>query len=675
MHHRTARRPFLARCSVATVALALLGALTVACAPDSPPGGGPSPDRQFCEFWERVEETPPAPDTAVLVTDDVVAFAEDTTMVGSECTDAGAKVELDGAVLAEGEEVPSEQGSPDAPPVAAVTGEEIAAGEPVLENLTVRSLSAEITASGIRVRGNLDVRLSGSTSTIGFTGTLTNLENWSVTLSSTAFTIPGITTAPVQFSGTLTTRNGVPSLSLHANATSARIGDVTVNGANISLTASPATGVSAAVSGGIKVGPSSANGTVEVVFDRAGALVMAKGDVAVRLAGGMAGGKQVDLEGRVRFEGNADETVATFSGSGIVGDLMVHQASGELTLGATRATFAGVLDVAQGPNYLRYNGTIVWDGVTAYTPFLELEGGGEISGTLPDGQRVSASGTIETTMIGGQVRSVLTGDFRVGTLRANGSAVVERAGATTTLFVDADLVDAGFAADLSGAVVITDGVAEIVQLDAAVDGTVQLGDATLTGATLRIRGSQGSPLEVDFVGGLRIGNRADLTGTVDASFGPNGTLLSLRGDLFGSLQLDSWAVANFSGSVLASPDQVTLSGSGRVTLVNFPLGMTFNGSFTSSRSQPSWSLHGTGQFRIGSIDVAGARLSLTHGAGMRATRVGFYFSILFIPTYFEADFHMKPTGGCEKVVITGGSIIARPLLKAALPGVVGCPVS
>ena len=36
---------------------------------------------------------------------------------------------------------------------------------------------------------------------------------------------------------------------------------------------------------------------------------------------------------------------------------------------------------------------------------------------------------------------------------------------------------------------------------------------------------------------------------------------------------------------------------------------------------------------------------------------------------------MKPTGGCEKVVITGGSIIARPLLKAALPGVVGCPVS
>ena len=94
-----------------------------------------------------------------------------------------------------------------------------------------------------------------------------------------------------------------------------------------------------------------------------------------------------------------------------------------------------------------------------------------------------------------------------------------------------------------------------------------------------------------------------------------------------------------------------------------------------ARARSSWSLHGTGQFRIGSIDVAGARLSLTHGAGMRATRVGFYFSILFIPTYFEADFHMKPTGGCEKVVITGGSIIARPLLKAALPGVVGCPVS
>ena len=34
---------------------------------------------------------------------------------------------------------------------------------------------------------------------------------------------------------------------------------------------------------------------------------------------------------------------------------------------------------------------------------------------------------------------------------------------------------------------------------------------------------------------------------------------------------------------------------------------------------------------------------------MKATRVGFYFSIIGIPTYFEADFYMNGGGGCSKV--------------------------
>ena len=76
------------------------------------------------------------------------------------------------------------------------------------------------------------------------------------------------------------------------------------------------------------------------------------------------------------------------------------------------------------------------------------------------------------TIIGGQIRTVVTGDFKVGTLKANGSAIVETNGATTTLFVDADLVDAGFAARLEGAVIITDGIAETIHLDATVNGTV-----------------------------------------------------------------------------------------------------------------------------------------------------------------------------------------------------------
>ena len=685
MQQPSTRRPRIGRYSAVALVVALLAGVTVACTTPTPPGGGSS-TQQFCEFFDKVEEKiaeapPEVPDAAVLdndavlVKDEVVAAAEETTVTGQECTDSGAKVELDGAVLAEGEEVPSEQGNAASDPVAAVTGDEIAPEQPVLENVQIKALSASIGAQGITVRGNVAVRLSGQTSTIGFTGTLANLDNWSVTLSSSALSIPGITSSPATFSGTLKVTNGNPTLTLTAAATSAKIGDVTVTNSSIALTASPASGVTAAVQGNIKVGPSTASGVVNVAFDRTGKLISAKADISARLVGTQAGGKKIDLTGSVKLEGNATETVASFSGSGVVGDLVVNEANGSLTLATNKATFVGVLDVQQGANYVRFNGSIVWDGITAYTPFLQLEAGGEISGTLNDGQTVTVAGDMETTIVGGQIRAVVSGAFKVGTLKANGTAIVETNGATTTLFVDADLTNAGFAAKLEGAIIITDGRAETVQLDATVNGAVNLGDATLTGATLSIRSSYGSPLDLKFSGGLQIGSRANLSGNIAASFGPNGTLLSLDGQLTGSLTLDSWGLINFNGRVIASPEQVTLSGSGGITMTNFPLGVTFNGTFTSSLTVPSWSLNGSGKLRIASIEIASARLALSQGVGMRATRAGFYFSLIGIPFYFEADFYLKAGGGCDRVNITGGSFLMRPLLAIALPGVIGCPVN
>jgi hypothetical protein len=675
MRSTSTRRKSTGRHAAGALVLALVAAVTVACGPPPTTTNPPTASQQFCEFWDKVEEAPPALDNAVLVKDDVVAMAEDTTVVGDSCTDSWASVELDGAVLAEGEEVPSELNVPNAAPIAAVTGDEIAPEAPVLENLTVKALSAEIGVNGITLRGNVAVKLSGTTSTIGFVGTLKDLNNWSVGLSSNAFSIPGITSSPAQFAGTLKVTNGVPSLTLSAAATSAKIGDVTVNGASINLVASPATGVSAKVQGSLKIGASTASGVIDVAFDKAGALVSANADVSARLKGTMAGGKSIDLQGNVKLTGNATETVASFSGSGIVGDLVVNQASGDLTLGVNTATFVGVLDAAQGPNVVRFNGSIVWDGQTAYTPYLNLEGAGEISGTLQDGQQVKVAGELSTTIIGGQMRTVVVGDFTLGTLKASGSAFVETAGTTTVLELDADLVDAGFAASIEGAVVITDGRAETVELNATVNGNVQLGDVTLTGASLRIASTYGNPLDLTFTGGVKIGTRADLSGSVAASVGPTGSLLSLSGQLNGSLQLDSWGLLNFAGSIVASPEQVTLTGSGGVTTINFPLGISFNGTLTSSLTQPTWSLNGTGRLRLASIDVAAARLNLSQTAGMRATRVGFYFSIIGIPTYFEGDFYMKAGGGCDKVNITGGSFLAKPLLALILPGVIGCPVN
>ena len=674
---RSSGRVSIGRLSTLAVVVSLIATVTVSCT-TSPSTGGPPPNptQQFCEFWDRVEDAPPAEDNAVLVKDEVVALAEDTTVSGSECTDPGAEVELDGAVLAEGEEVPSEQGNPSSAPTAAVTGDEISAGQPVLENLRIQALSAEISRYGITVRGNVAVRLSGVTSTIGFVGTLANLHNWSITLSSSALSIPGITTAPVVFNGSLASVNGVRSLSLSAFASSAKVGDVTVTGALINLHASPATGVSASVAGAIKIGPSTASGTVDVVFDRAGALVSAKADISAHLVGTQAGGKKVDLAGKVKFDGNANEMSVSFSGSGIIGDLVVNEASGSLELATNRATFVGVVDVvgADGST-VRMNASIVWDGLTAFVPYIDLPAVGQILGTLINGQVFKAEGSITVEVLGGQFRTVVTGDFLIGTLKANGSAILETSGTSVTLELDAALQDAGFDATITGAVIITDGHVETAVLDAAVDGQVSLGDATLNGANLHIESFNGGPFDMSFEGQLVVEGQAQVNAAVDASFGPNGTLLSLDGDVNGSVQLQTWGILNFTGTVVASPEQVTLTGSGAISTNNLPLGIVFNGTITSKLTEPTWQLNGTGRFRIASINVATARLSLSHTAGMAATRVGFYFSILGIPTYFEGDFFLKPEGGCTKVDITNGGILVRLLLKAALEPSLGCPVN
>lgn len=672
MSRSSSRQGRSSRWSALALSFALVGGVTAACAPPTPPP--PSAQEQFCELWDDVSAAPPSLDEAVLVKSDVVAMASDTTLQGSSCTASNAKIALDGAILAEGTEVPVEQGTSSTETVAAVTGEEIGSGQPVLDNVELKVLSAQIGVNGITVTGNVAVRLSGATSTLGFVGTLSNLENWSVSLSSSGLIIPGITTSPVVFSGTLRVTNGVPSLALTAAASLVEIGDITVSGANLSFAASPTTGVSASVAGTVKVGPSTATGTVAVDFDQAGALVSAKADIAARLRGTQAGGSQIDLTGEVHLLGNAEETAVSFTGSGILGDLVVNEANGSLTLGVNRATLVGVIDVAQGPNTVRFNGSIVWDGITAFVPYLTLEGAGEYSGTLNDGTAVSVAGNVSTEIVGGQVRAVVNGNFKIGTLKATGSAVVNSNGTTTTLEVDADLVDAGFAANVQGAVVITDGVAETVQLDAVVNGAVSLGDLTLTGATLSIRSTYGSPLQLSFAGGVKVGSRANLSGALAAAFGPNGSLISLEGNLVGSLQLDTWGLANFSGSVIVSPEQVTLTGQGSISTVNFPLGINFRGTFTSSLTQPTWSLTGSGNFRIAFINVASARLSLSQTAGMKATRVGFYLSIIGIPTYLEADFFMNASGGCSKVQLTGGSFLARPIASLILPGLIGCPV-
>ena len=215
--------------------------------------------------------------------------------------------------------------------------------------------------------------LSGTTSTIGFTGTLANLDNWSVSLASSGLTIPGITTSPVVFSGTLRMTNGVPSLSLRGAPARSRSVISASPALRSTLAASPATGVSRFGPGLVQGRPEHREWHRQRAFDKAGALVSAKADIQAHLVGTQVGGKKIDLTGTVKLDGNRTRPRSPSPARGIVGDLIVNPASGSLTLATNKAQSASST-CQQGPNMVRFNGSIVWDGITAYTPFLPLAG-------------------------------------------------------------------------------------------------------------------------------------------------------------------------------------------------------------------------------------------------------------------------------------------------------------
>src|SRR5690606_33117297 len=162
--------------------------------------------------------------------EDVLAYAEEATLVGSSCEAPGARVELPSAILSDADpDAPPDivfedalEPDPDEPePVARalVNGDDLGPGQLVLDSLALTSLSASISTQGIHLSGAVAVRLSGVTSTIGFSGHMASLEDWSVTLTSSTLRIPGISSTPLVFTGVLRSVRGVTTLSLAASAT------------------------------------------------------------------------------------------------------------------------------------------------------------------------------------------------------------------------------------------------------------------------------------------------------------------------------------------------------------------------------------------------------------------------------------------------------------------------
>ena len=525
------RRPALGVAAITVVTLIAAGCTT---APSSP---APVMEH-FCDLWSDVEADPTPSEDAVLVDDGLVARAETASTHGQDCNDPSARVLLDEAELAEGDLVEGEEGPPEGVdpqsmslrsgsdgedpaltgPTAVITGERISKGKDLLDNLRLRSISAWIDHRGITVTGAVDVSLEGVPSTIGYTGTFSDVDNWSIHLSSTAFSIPGITTTPATFSGALVMNGGQPSLTLTAAAAEVEIGDITVRSALLDFSLDSETGLSAYIAGEVEVGRNAFDGEVHVVLDASGNLVSADARVGASLTGWQVGGVRVELDGEVTFTGNTERSLVTFSGSGRIGEVVVHNANGSLEFDRGVVTFEGEVDVTYGENRVRMNGRIIFDeDGNVEVPLLDLEAAGEFSAVLDSGEVVEVKGLVSTETGLGGTYAVVTGTFTIGAIEATGSARIETDYNRTTLqVIEAQIDVAGVAqgGQLSGYVVIEDGVAVDVNFEASME-SMTFGRLSLLGPTMSITSTYNGGLDVALVSDLTV-NGDMVTASIDA---------------------------------------------------------------------------------------------------------------------------------------------------------------
>lgn len=659
----------------------VLGLVGSACAPT--PGSPATPPAGFCELWDAVEATPGTLDEPVAVADDVVALADAAATNGGGCASPAAEVALDDALLADaspegaaGAQLRTSgtttEGDGDEPPATSVTGKRIAAQEPVLDNVSIDSLSAWIGWNGITIRGTASVQLSGATSVVGFTGTVRDLDNWSIQISSSAFNLPGITSTPATFSGRLEVRFGVPTLTLNAAVAVAEVGDLTVRNAAISLGASPSTGVAAAVSGAVEFGASTVEGSVEVRFDPVGTLVSVDADLQTRLQGFEAGGGPVRLDGQVSVEGTADETTVWFSGNGFIGDLQINDAHGSLRFVGDTTTFDGVIDARVDGVVVRYRGQIVFDGQTVTTPFLDLEAAGQISGVLPDGQLVKVDGQVELSSgPAGEIRTFVTGAFEVGSLHGSGTAEILVVGARTELDLEVELDGDGLdGALLTGQILLLDGDVEDLALDATVD-QVQLASLTMSDMALSVRSGLGEPLEIRVAAGFQIDDLA--TGTLSGGtlrLGPDGDLLGISADVAARLSLDGTQI-DVVARIDSTDESVTVDARGTV---QGAVSVTVEGTLTVPvTGTADWSFRGNGSVSVGFLSLTNIGIAIEPGT-FNTLVFGFNFFFLLADQFVVASLHFEPDGTVSYLDLRNSFGPFTGLISDALEDELGIPV-
>ena len=631
----------------------------------------PSPSAQlFCKIWDiRHPVDPkglplPAPTPAVYFLDkDTIVHARELSQSGADCTDAKAKITFFNAeVVGKNLYLPagnSLDGVQLKPTPYSLT---LAAGQVQAPSIEIATFNLDISLSGIRIYGTLRMTVNGVASIISFDGSFQDLENFSVTLNAPALNLPGIASAPISASGSLARVAGIDSFNFDAVVPSLTAGDLNLSNAAIHLAATTTTGLSAQIQGTLNAAGNSVSLALSAVFDANGQLTNINGSVALSFTGYDATRQPVRLNGQASFSGQASGIVASFSGSGTIGSTSVTQASGRIEINASGVvTITGLFDEVTKTGTVQFQGSIVFDGRNA-TPNLSAQLSGHYTGFTTAGDIVDIRGTITIT----RTQTSISGSLQIGPLVGSGSAVVTTVGTGTALALNGTVNTGTINAGVTGVIVFEGNAVSSIDLNGRLKTAATIGNLSVAG-TISIT-SSGSGIAFNAAGDIA-GPGVAVSGSINFVVNGQGTLVSLRAGVNGSVSSGSLTVASFAGSLVADSNSATLTGFGTMQGPGVNFGAA-SGSVVISGGVTTLNLQGQVSITSGSKTVFGDFSIVNNEIEM--ARVGIVLPpILIDPERVWARLRFNNAGTCVAFqtleatfligLLTGGQAAASAL--------------
>ncbi len=558
----------------AAVLVAVLAAIAFVAGACVPPKAAPPPTTTtttttppgpslFCKIWEQREKpdengnVPPRPFIYELDAD-TIAHAREVSQVGTDCKDPIARIDLfQGEIVGRDMYLPPHNHN-DGParPVTAYS-QTLAEGQPQAPSIVITSLNLSISASGIRIWGTLRVTINGVPSTVNYDGRYLNLQNFSVKLSAAALHLPGLASQPISVLGMFVRSHGLNEITFDANIPDLQVGDLFLEGVALHLHAATTTGLTASVKGKLSAAGNFIDVDIAAVFDERGVLADIDGRVDLAIASTTPQGDPISIDGHLQFSGESTNITASFSGSGRYKTDNYARVAGDVEIDASGiVTFHGLFDAAVGPNSLRLEGTVIFDGSHG-TPTFTAMGAGHLSASTDRGEIVEIDGTFVIT----PGHTTISGSLRVGDLRGTASAEVlmSNGNLTTTLVLAGHIATGTFDAQVTGQLVFTSGVVQQVNLQGSLSHPADAGGVAVNGAVSIVGNRNGYAIDVN---GSITGPGVNVTGVAHLALEGNGDFWSLSANVRGTVAQAGWMIPNFSGSITAGPGGAVLRGAG-----------------------------------------------------------------------------------------------------------------